>query len=74
LGRAAFFSAGRTADGKPIEFALIAVELAKYFGVDPDVMMSKPFSRLLLLQHRVYTVEAKRAEYVEQQRRDAERS
>ena len=69
MGSAAFFYAGRTSDtGKPIEFALIAIDLAKYFGVDPDVMMAKPLSRLLLMQQRVFAVEKKRAEAQERQR------
>ena len=58
-----------------IDFGLIAVELAKYFGVDPEVMMRKPISQMLKIRERTFRYEEQLAEHrrVEQLRAEAER-
>jgi hypothetical protein len=45
------------------------VELAKEFGIDPDVMMAKPISKIIWLQNKLY----KLAQLKAMHQRDAER-
>jgi hypothetical protein len=73
---AGFFYAYKPGDdGKRTDFGLIAVELAKYFGVDPEVMMRKPISQMLKIRARTFKYEEQLAEHrrVEELRREAER-
>lgn len=46
---------------------MIVIELAKYFGVDPDVMMDKPIPHLFWLKAKAYQY----AEIEAKARRDA---
>jgi hypothetical protein len=73
---AGFFYAYKPSDdAKRIDFGLIAVELSKYYGIDPDVMLKKPISHMLRLRERTFKYEEQLAEHrrVEQLRAEAER-
>ena len=64
----AFFRAAGRTGGDRIN--LIAIELASHYHIDPDIMLSKPISRIMWLQEK--TIELVKLQAEERRRAQEE--